>query len=160
MQALSSSTTTLTNQEIGIDSGEKESSQAIENLQKFIKGHPDSRELKRALVIQMLLKGLKPKMIQEILAVSAAFISKWKTCYASEGLEGLKLKYKGSTGYLSNCDRQEIIQWLKTQKQLKLEKLENYIEDHYGVKFCSKKSYYRLLTEAGMSWKNTQKSGR
>lgn len=147
----------LKNQEVDINNEEQEVSQALEELQEFIKSHPDSREFKRALVIQMLFQGLKSQMIPEILEVSAALISKWKTCYACEGIEGLKLKHQGSTGYLLDCDRQQIIQWLKNQKQIKLEKLENYIEDYYGVKFRSKKSYYSLLNEAGMSWKKTPK---
>lgn len=151
MQALPNSTSQLKNQE---------SSQALEELQQFIKSYPDSRELKRALVIKMLIKGLQPIKIQEILEVSAAFISKWKTCYARAGLEGLKLQHKGSRGYLSEEARQQIIQWLKNKRQIKLEKLENYIEDHYGVKFRSKKSYYSLLNEAGMSCKKTKKKSQ
>ena len=54
----------------------------------------------------MFIEGLRPVKIQEILGLSSAFISKWKVCYALEGIEGIKLKHQGSKGYLSSGDRQ------------------------------------------------------
>ncbi|WP_222597809.1 helix-turn-helix domain-containing protein [Euhalothece natronophila] len=81
------------------------SSNSLEKLDQFINSNPEPRELKRALAVQMLTQGVKRKKIQEILGVSAPFISKWKVRYAWEGLEGLKLKHRGSRGYLSKRDR-------------------------------------------------------
>jgi len=130
---------------------------AIEQLQTFISSNPKPRELKRALAIKMLTQGLKTKTIQETLGVSAPFISKWKVEYAWNGIGALKVKYQGSRGYLNQCERAEVIAWLQSKNQIHLSELENYLEDHYGIKFKSKQSYYELLKEAGMSWKKTQK---
>jgi len=129
----------------------------LRELEKFIEGNPKPRELKRALAIQMLIQGLKPAKIQTILGVSPSFISKWKVNYALEGLEGLKLTYQGSKGYLSHCARAEVIEWLKSRSYVHLNELENYLEVQYGIRFRSKRSYYVLLKEAKMSWKKTQK---
>jgi hypothetical protein len=41
----------------------------------------------------MWIEGIETKKIQDILGVFAAFISKWKVCFALEGVEGLHLKY-------------------------------------------------------------------
>lgn len=49
---------------------------AGQELEQFIASNPDSRELKRALAVQMLLQGFRPAKIQEILGVSAAFVSR------------------------------------------------------------------------------------
>jgi putative transposase len=130
---------------------------ALEELEKFIASNPKATELKRALALKMLTQGLKTKTIQETLGVSAPFISKVKVQYAGNGIEALKVKYKGSRGYLSQRDRAAVIQWLQRKNQIHLSELEDYVEDHYGIKFKSKQSYYDLLKEAGMSWKKTQK---
>ncbi len=75
--------------------------------------------MKRALVIQVLIQGLKPRKIQEILEVSAGFISQCKTNYAIEGIEGMKLKYHGSNGYLYFRAPLEVIEWLKSKNEVK-----------------------------------------
>jgi len=56
--------------------------------------------------------------------------------------------------------RAEVIAWLQSKKQIHLSELEHYLEDHYGIKFKSKQSYYELLKEAGMSCKKTQKKSQ
>lgn len=132
-------------------------SEDLKELEQFIKNNPEPRELKRALAVQMLCQGLKPTKIEKILGVSAAFISKYKGIYALEGVEGLKLKHKGSQGYLSKRARAEVVEWLRSQTQITVSELENHLEDTYGIRFLSKRSYYNLLKEAGLSWKKTQK---
>lgn len=132
-------------------------SEYLQELEQLIKSNPEPRELKRALAVQMLLQGIKPAKISKILGVSAAFISKYKRIYALEGVEGLKLKHKGSQGYLLKRDRAEVVEWLRSQTQITVSRLENHLEERYGVKFLSKRSYYILLKEAGLSWKKTQK---
>ena len=74
------------------------------------------------------------------------------------GLEGLRLKYRGSKGYLSNLQKQKIIYWLQQKDYWQLSELPTQIEVEYGVVFASLQSYYSLFAEAGISWKKTQKS--
>ncbi len=57
--------------------------------------------MKRALVIQMLILGFKPRQMQNILEISAAMVSQCKANYAMADIKGLKLKHKASNGYLS-----------------------------------------------------------
>lgn len=44
-------------------------------LVEFIQSNPDPRELKRALAVQMVLKGYLYRQIDEILHVSDSFIA-------------------------------------------------------------------------------------
>ena len=129
----------------------------LEELNEFIQSNPDARELKRAIAIQMFLKGYKHREIQESLGVSSGFISKWNQVYEALSVAGLKLGYQGSVGYLSPEQRQAVIAWLQTKNYWNLSELQGYIQDEYDVVFDSRQSYYTLFEQAGISWKKTQK---
>ena len=47
----------------------------MEELVEFIQSNPDSREIKRALAVQMVLKGYLYLQIAEILSVWDSFIA-------------------------------------------------------------------------------------
>lgn len=128
-----------------------------DDLTQFIESNPDPRELKRALAVQMFLSNLKHREIQAILSVSSGFISKWTQLYELGGVPLLKLGHRGSSGYLSDAQHASVLSWIKGQQYWHLPELQAHLEDEYGVVFKSKQSYYDLLTEAGMSWKKSQK---
>jgi putative transposase len=127
------------------------------HLNTFIEGNPNPRELKRAVAVQMYQQGYKHREIQDILSVSSGFISKWTQLYELLGVKGLLLKHKGSTGYLSEVQRQTVIAHLRAKSTWNLTELQAHIEDEYEVVFASKQSYYTLFQEAGISWKKSQK---
>ena len=129
----------------------------VEELNDFIRSNPDARELKRAIAVQMYLKGYKHREIGESLGVSSGFISKWTQLYEQLGVSGLKLGYLGSVGYLKAEQRQSVITWLKSKNYWNLAELQAHIEQAYDVVFASKQSYYTLFAQAGISWKKTQK---
>jgi putative transposase len=129
----------------------------LEDLNDLIDSNPDARELKRAVAVQMFLKGYKHREIGESIGVSAGFISKWTRIYEQLGNSGLKLGYPGSVGYLEPEQRQAVIRWLKHKNYWNLAELQAHIEQEYGVVFDSKQSYYTLFEQAGISWKKTQK---
>jgi transposase len=126
-------------------------------LNKFIKESKDKREFLRALAVKMYLEGCTLKEIADHLNVSFQFSSKWKNKYLSEGTEALKLGYRGSTGYLTRAERKQVVDWLKQQPYCTVEKLRLYIAEHYGVNFCTSRSYHQLLKEANLSFKKSQK---
>lgn len=129
----------------------------LDNLSDFIRSNLDPRELKRAVAVQMFLKGYNHREIQESLGVSSGFISKWTDCYKHFGVAGLKLGYQGSEGYLEPEQRQAVITWLKRKNYWNLAQLQGHIEQEYQVVFDSNQSYYTLFEQAGISWKKTQK---
>ncbi len=129
----------------------------LDDLNEFIQSNPEPRELKRAVAVQMFLKGYKHREIQEILGVSSGFISKWTKLYEMLGLSGLRLGYQGSVGYLEPEQRQAIIVWLQSKDYWNLAELQGHVQDEYDVVFDSKQSYYTLFEQAGISWKKTQK---
>lgn len=126
-------------------------------LQEFIQSNPDPRELKRAIAVNMSQQGMTHGQIQEVLGVSSGFISKWTQAYAQQGVFGLKLGHKGSQGYLSEQQRQSVIDRLKEQKYWNLRELQDQLWQQYGVRFKSRQSYYDLFHAAGLSWKKSQK---
>ncbi len=127
-------------------------------LTDFIKNSQNKLEITRATAVKMLLLGYRHQDIMPVLGVSSGFISKWKKAFFQDGIEGLKVKYKGSTGLLTKQQRTEIIEWLNTKQSWTLNELEYHIVDQYGVVFESKQSYYDLFDEARISWKKTQVS--
>jgi putative transposase len=129
----------------------------LDDLNDFIRSNPDARELKRAVAVQMFLKGYKHREIGESLGVSSGFISKWTGRYEQLGVSGLKLGYSGSVGYLEPEQRQAVITWLKSKNYWNLAELQAHIEQEYEVVFDSKQSYYTLFEQAGIRWKKTQK---
>jgi transposase len=130
----------------------------MKELTDFIQANPDSRELKRALAVQMVKQNFPYSKIKEVLQVSISFISKWKKIYNEQGVGGLILKYKGSKSYLDKEQRRSVISWLEQKNYWHLQELVTEIEDKYEVTFASKQSYYNLFDEAGISWKKTQMS--
>ncbi len=130
----------------------------MEELNSFIASNPDPRELKRGLAVSMTLRGYTHAEIIKILQVSSGFISKWKQAFIRKGVEGIKLGYQGSLGYLNERQKQQVIDWLKSQKYWwDLNQLECYIAEKFDVSYAAKSSYYDLFSEAGISWKKSQK---
>ncbi len=129
----------------------------MEELIAFIQGNPDPRELKRALAVQMVMQNYTHSQVGDILQVSVGFVNKWKYAFVEDGIAGLKLKHKGSKGYLTPVERETVIDWLKQKKYWHLSELKEYIEDSFTVNFESNQSYYELFKQADISWKKTQK---
>lgn len=121
----------------------------LDQLLTFIHSNPDPRELKRAVAVYRVLEGHKHHEIKDQLGVTSGFISKWKTVYATHGIDGLKLAYKGKHSYLTADQRQEAIAWIKTQPYCTIEQLKRHLLIEYRVAFKSKTSYYQLLHVAG-----------
>lgn len=68
---------------------------------------PEGREIKRVIAVKMVDLGFKTKDICDLLDVSDSFVSKWKTIYENEGADGLRLRYKGNAGFLTELQRNQ-----------------------------------------------------
>lgn len=130
----------------------------MDELVELIQSNPDPRELKRALAVQMVLKGYLYRQIEEILHVSDSFISKWWLVFEAEGVSGLYLGYQGTKGYLDPQQRLAVINWLQQKNYWNLDELQQHLQDTFNVIFKSRQSYYELFKQANISWKKTQKS--
>ena len=117
----------------------------MDELSQFIQGNPDPRELKRALAVQMVLQDYRHREIQAVLQVSSGFISKWTQAFEQQGVKGLRLQHKGSTGYLDVQERLTVLEWLKQKNYWDLQELQAHIENSYDVVFRSLQSYYELF---------------
>lgn len=128
-----------------------------QELEDFIQGNPDAREVKRALAVKWSLSGISYRQIRKLLKVSLGFISKWNKNFSTWGVNGLKIAYKGKPSYLSQSDKEEIILWLSHKEMWDLAELAIHIESKYDVIYQSQQSYYSLLESAKISWKKSQK---
>jgi putative transposase len=126
-------------------------------LANFINQTKETKEIKRALAVKMILEGKSYREVKELLKVSHSFISQWKNQALFQGVESLKLQYKGRSGYLKPEEKEQTIQWLREQDYLRLSDLQKYLQEQYNVVFESNQSYYSLFKEAQVSWKKTQK---
>jgi putative transposase len=125
-------------------------------LEEFIQSNRDPRELKRALAVQMSERGHSYREIRDVLQVSLGFITTCTQRYQAEGVEGLRLKYWGTQGYLNARQKQELFAWLVQEDAWTIEEVIAHIEDIYNVVYRSQQSYYAMLQQAGFSWKKSQ----
>ena len=128
------------------------------DLTAFLAEKRDSREYRRALAVKLALLGYRYEAICEMLDVTLGFVSQAKKAYEAQGTIGLTLKYQGTQPYLSASERQAVIDWLKTEQQWSVQRLQEHIETSYGVVFQSRQSYYQLLADAGISYKQAQRT--
>jgi putative transposase len=127
------------------------------DLTAFLAEKRDSREYRRALAVKLALQGYLYQAISDMLDVTPGYVSQAKTAYERFGTAGLTLKHKGSQPYLSAQERQAVIEWLKKEQGWSVERLSDYIETTYGVVFQSRQSYYQLLAEADITYKQAQR---
>jgi transposase len=128
------------------------------DLTAFLAEKRDAREYRRALAVKLALQGYLYEAISDMLDVTPGFVSQAKQAYETQGTAGLTLKYHGSQPYLSASERQAVIDWLKTQHEWSVERLHAHLETTYGVVFQSRQSYYQLLADAGISYKQAQRT--
>jgi putative transposase len=128
------------------------------DLTAFLAEKRDSREYRRALAVKLALQGYLYEAISDMLDVTPGFVSQAKKAYETAGTAGLTLKYKGSQPFLSASERQAVIAWLKTQQAWSVERLQDYIEATYGIVFQSRQSYYQLLADADITYKQAQRA--
>jgi putative transposase len=126
------------------------------DLMTFLREQRDVREYRRGLAVKLALQGYTCETIADMLDVSSGFVSQAKKAYETQGIAGLVLKYQGFKPYLSDEERNSVIDWLKAQQEWSVERLMTYIQEMYAVIFQSRQSYYQLLDDAGMSHKKTQ----
>ena len=126
-------------------------------LEELIASNSEARELKRASALKMRCQGMKHHQIQPILGVHSSYISRWESRYRQQGVAGLHSKYKGSKGYLTQAQRQQVKDWIKQEKQRTLWEVIDDLEKQYGRRYSSLQSYYDLLKQAGMSWHRGKK---
>jgi putative transposase len=63
-----------------------------------------------------------------------------KKIFKTQGIEGIKLGYKGSQGYLER-QTDVVVEWLKNKKSWNLDELVTYVEQEFGVIYKSKQSH-------------------
>jgi putative transposase len=128
------------------------------DLTAFLAEKRDSREYRRALAVKLALQGYLYEVISDMLDVTPGFVSQAKQAYQTQGTAGLMLKYHGSQPYLSDSERQAVIEWLKKEQEWSVERLHTHIETTYGIIFQSRQSYYQLLADAGITHKQAQRA--
>lgn len=112
----------------------------METLHEFIQTRRDSRELKRALAVNMRLNGYSRSETASVLGVSESFVDKWRQIYARDGVAGLFLHYQGSTGYLSPTDKAAVLAWIQRQATWDVRAVHQHVAETYGIQYKSRQS--------------------
>jgi transposase len=136
------------------------SQEKLEELQNFIDRTKDIREWKRAQSVKLRLQGFSYREIEKRLEVSISFIAQTQRKYISQGLAGLKLKYRGSKSYLTSQQLCETMQWLSQPENRNISDLERYLMSNYDVVFKSPESYYILLKISRSHRKHERLTGK
>jgi putative transposase len=100
---------------------QKDMEKEMPQLESFIKSDIDARELKRAIAVRMALEDKFYREISKMLGVSEFFVGYWKKIFKTQGIEGIKLGYKGSQGYLTERQTEVVVEWLKNKEYWDLE---------------------------------------
>jgi putative transposase len=129
----------------------------MDKLAKLIEETTDVRELKRAVSVKLREGGMSTAAVGEVLHLPPRTVRAWYQRYEREGVEGLRLKYRGSESYLSVERRQEMEDWLGAQETITVEEVRDELEARYGVVYQSKQSYYDLMEASGLSYHRTEK---
>jgi putative transposase len=129
----------------------------MDKLAQLIEETTDVRELKRALSVKLREGGMAAEAVGEVLQVTPRAVRAWRQRYERAGVEGLRLRYRGSESYLSVEQRQELEDWLGSQETITVEEVRDEIEARYGIVYQSKQSYYDLLEASGLSYHRTEK---
>jgi transposase len=127
----------------------------METLEQFIESNPNPRELKRAFAVQMSQQSYSNRAIRDVLQVSLGFVTACCQRYQEHKVEGLKLNYWGTQGYLKRNQKEALMGWLAQKDAWLLEEVVEHIEATYGVVYQSPQSYYTLLKQARFSWKKS-----
>lgn len=136
---------------------DQQKAEKISLLREFIRSNPDARELKRALAVKMAIEEKPYSEITRLLEINKSFISYWKQRFHEEGIEGIKLGYRGAKSFLTVEEQLEVMNWLQTRNYWNLDELVTHLELNYDVVYQSKQSYYDLFSDAKISWKRSQK---
>jgi putative transposase len=129
----------------------------MDKLTQFIEETRDVRELKRAVSVKLREGGMSTEAVGEVLHVPARTVRGWYQRYGREGVEGLRVQYRGSESYLSVEQRQEMEDWLGAQETITVEAVRDELEARYGIVYQSKQSYYDLMEASGLSYHCTEK---
>jgi putative transposase len=127
----------------------------IEELKAFIGKERDGRQIKKALAVKLLYQGYGYEAVVQILDVSMGSLSNWKQTYEVNGISGFQPQHQGRKSYLSETQKQEVLQWLQQKDIWTLGELESHLAEAYEVVYESKQSYYDLFEAADISWKKT-----
>lgn len=124
----------------------------MSRLAELIEETKAARELKRALSVKMVQSGMAATQVGELLQVTPQYVRKWQGRYELGGVEALRMGYRGSEGYLSGEQQQEVEEWIGTHETVSVEEVRDHMAEQYGVVYGSKQSYYAVLEAGGRSY--------
>jgi putative transposase len=129
----------------------------MDELTRFIEETSDVRELKRAISVKLREGGMATEAVSAVLHVPPRTVRAWSQRYERDGVEGLRVQYRGSESYLRVEQRQAMEDWLGAQETITVEEVREELEARYGIVYQSKQSYYDLMEASGLSYHRTEK---
>lgn len=128
----------------------------------------DVHELKRLQAVRLYGSGMSIADILKIVDTSESSIRQWAQHYRETGFEALRSKWQGNNAKkLSDDQRGDLrerlhqggpVRWqLSTGQFWTVSDLEVAVEQWYGVRYHSPRSYVTLMHACGFSYQRTEK---
>lgn len=134
----------------------------IKELEGFIKDkESNTQETKRAQAILLLCSGANECLISSLTGLEKKYVFKLRKKYLDKGVAGLKTKKRKTKPLLTKNQIKAVVKTLKTRRPSDFginadfwttAILAQLIQEHYGVRYSSKTSYYVLFREAKFSY--------
>ncbi len=112
-----------------------------QELNNFIQKTSDAGEIKLALAVKWSWSRISYRQIIKLLNVSLRFISKWNNKFLTWGVRGLRIGYKGKSGYLSQSEKAEVRCGWRT-----LLDIDVVCELRVNFQYSARSEYYRKLS--------------
>lgn len=123
--------------------------------------------LRRLQGVRMYGSGLDMKLIQQVTGAARRTLEDWVRAYRARGVDGLQPGWRGGNNrklgvevreeLTTKLNQMTVAQALSEEERgshgqfWTIEAVERVVEKWYGVRYQSRESYRRLLTEAGFS---------
>jgi len=104
----------------------------MNRLAQLLEETTDVRELKRAVSVKLGEGGMATEAVGEVLQVTPRAVRKWRKRYEREGVEGLRVRYRGRESYRRVEQRQEMEEWRGARETITLEEVRDESEARYG----------------------------
>jgi transposase len=150
----------------------KLSAEAVVQFEKREHETREALELRRLQAVRLYGSGVDIAVVQQVSMASRRTIQRWVDSYEARGLEGLKAGWKGGNHRsLSEAQRTALTHQLQNQppnaglatgeetpddKFWTVATVRELVEQQYGVRYRSVRSYHALLHESGLSYQQPE----
>lgn len=132
----------------------------------------EALELRRLQAVRLYGSGAEMAVVQQVSGASRRTVQRWVDHYEAKGLEGLKPGWRGGNHRQLSEEQHEALQRMVRSKRpselllaqaeetlgefWSVETVRRLVEERFGVRYRSVRSYHSLLAECGLSYQRAE----